>query len=643
MNLTVVCIITLCVSAAIIVATVISAWLFHCRRKQAVCKTEGKSGKKEKTFKGAKYAFKPFHILLIGFFLAAAVIFVPIWYYEFSASENVALKWVKTVLLSIHSALRLFTLNGDFSDVSGFLSDIGIIVSSVGTLYSVYTAAISIVAPAMTAGFILSFFKETSAWLRYFVSRKSDIYVLSELNERSLALAQDIMSQKNSGRRTVVFTDVFDTTEETAYELAEKAKSIGAICMKKDVTKLGLKYMKKNIYRKIYLIGEDEDENIRQAISVINNCRNNARYNCDKTQIYVFSNSAESEVLLNTADFGKLKVRRVNWSRSLAIDTLRKYSMFESATAAKPNDKDGEKEINIVIVGLGLYGTEMLKGILWCGQMPGYRLKVHVFDKEENLEDKIAGFAPEIVKYNRKKIKGEAFYDIEIHGGVDVKGGRFQEEISNIKNVTMAFATLGDDDRNIETAVKMRMQFGRTGNDIPPIYAVVSNVFKTKTVKDGLKNFKGDDYGITFIGDTASRYSLEIIEQKELEQEAKEYHLAWVNKEDKENLRRKEEEYDKFEYFRRSSIAQAVYAEYREKCDLREGDGNDAETLKRNEILKEYEHRRWNVYMRTEGYVYGEERDDIAKVHPDLKPYQKLSEKERNKDSLKKETAQAKK
>ncbi len=646
MNLTVICIIALSLSAACIAVSAVFAAMLHYRRKNEVGrrKSNAVDKKQNKISRGAKYAFKPFHIVLAGVFLAATVIFYPIYFYGLSAAENVLFRICKSVLLSVHNALKMFTLNGEFSAVGDFFGTALVDGAVLAPLYSVYIAVLLVIAPAMTAGFILSFFKETSAVLRYALSRKADIYILSELNERSLALAEDILSQKKSGRRTVVFTDVVDTSEENMFELAEQAKRMGAVCMKKDVTKIGLKYTKKNIYRKIYLIGENEEENIRQAIAVINSCRDNERYNTEKTQIYVFSNSSESEVLLNTVDYGKLKVRRVNWSRGLAVDTIRKYSMFDvyKKVSPKKQNKQSEskeseiKDINIVIVGLGLYGTELLKAVLWCGQMPTYRLSVHVFDKRDDIESRIASFAPELIARNKKAETGEAYYNIEFHGGVDVADGKFLEILSKIENITMAFTTLGDDDRNIDTAVKIRMQTGRNGGDVvPPIYAVVSSVFKTRAAENGIKNFKKDVYGITFIGDTGSRYSLEIIEQEELERSAVKFHTAWVAKSDKSKIKEQEDAFNKYEYFRRSSIAQAVYAEHREKCGFKEREEKSEQDRAYNEMLKEYEHRRWNVFMRTEGYVYGKTKNDILKTHPDLVPYQKLSKEEKAKDSIK--------
>ena len=45
------------------------------------------------------------------------------------------------------------------------------------------------------------------------------------------------------------------------------------------------------------------------------------------------------------------------------------------------------------------------------------------------------------------------------------------------------------------------------------------------------------------------------------------------------------------------------------------------------------EHIRWNAYMRSEGYVYGILRNDLAKTHHNIVPLSKLTESDIRKDA----------
>lgn len=569
---------------------------------------------------------RPFQIFLIGFFIAATVLFYPIYYTDYFVTDHGFVKVFKSILLSIHNVLRLFVLDGEFDNVRELLSDSTRVSTYMGAIYTVYAALIYIVAPALTAGFVLSFFKGASAFIRYSLYSHADIYILSELNDKSLILAQDILTNKtDKHKKLVVFTDVFEKDEESNFELVSQAKRLGAICMRKDILEVGLK-RSNNVYRKIYLIGNDEDENIQQALTLIERCRNVPRYNTNKTQIYVFANSAESEVLLNSIDNGAVKVRRINENRNLIIHTLNNYSIFKDARQV-----DDKKEISIAIVGLGAYGIELLKAVCWCGQMPGYTITIHAFDKDSNGAAKIRNIAPELIEYNGKEIKGEPYYKIVFHDKIDATSYEFQKELSQIDFISSAFVTLGDDELNIETAMRMRTQFGRdaisAGKHIPSIFAVVYSMAKTQaTSNGGLKNMQAEDYGVSLIGGIQSRYSIDSIEQEELEAEGLNCHLHWVSHVDEADAT---EKYNKYEYYRRSSIAEAIYLRFREKLI------SDREP----EMLKEYEHRRWSAYMRSEGYIGMEgQKDYIAKTHPLLVPYQSLSPEEQNKDAIKTNT-----
>lgn len=571
------------------------------------------------------YVLTPFQLFLIGFFISATILFFPIYYCDYFNNELGAAKLIKSVLLSIHNTMRLFILDGDFEIIK---SSINSSVLGVGLekAYSIYAAIIFVMAPVLTAGFVLSFFKNVASFLKYFFKWRSDIYVMSELNERSIALTEDILvNNKNNRRSIVLFADVFEKEEEECFELVEQAKRLGAICFRKDITEIGLKPSWFGIKRKFYFVGDDEDENVKQALIMISRCRNKKRYNTPNTQFYVLSNSIESEALLNSTDNGNMKVRRVRQARSLALDILRNHSIFNTKLV-----KDGKKLISIVIIGLGNYGVELLKTICWCGQMDGYILQLHIFDKDVNLEVKIKSFAPELISFNHKQIEGEPYYDIYFHDNINVEDSAFLSKLSSIKEISTVYVALGDDELNIETAMRMRMQFGRDEIDfkriMPEIYAIVYSSIKNATFKQngGLKSIKDIDYGIHFIGSMKKRYALSFIEQEELETEGLKYHLLWAKTEDE--IEKNKALYEKYEYYRRSSISKALHVFHREHLGLL----NDISDIE-DKLL---EHKRWNAYMRAEGYVYSIVKDDIAKTHPDLIPFDKLTEREQSKDRV---------
>jgi len=57
-----------------------------------------------------------------------------------------------------------------------------------------------------------------------------------------------------------------------------------------------------------------------------------------------------------------------------------------------------------------------------------------------------------------------------------------------------------------------------------------------------------------------------------------------------------------------------------------------AELLELTERLAENAHDVWAKQRMAEGWTYGPQRDDVAKKHPDLVPYQDLPESEKEYD-----------
>ena len=100
-----------------------------------------------------------------------------------------------------------------------------------------------------------------------------------------------------------------------------------------------------------------------------------------------------------------------------------------------------------------------------------------------------------------------------------------------------------------------------------------------------------------------------------------------------------EEEFWQYEYNYNSSVASAIHMKARIACGVPGADKKEEElTGGERAVIESLEHRRWNAYMRSEGYIYSgspdkSSRNDLAKTHNDLVDYAMLSEEEKRKDS----------
>ena len=162
----------------------------------------------------------------------------------------------------------------------------------------------------------------------------------------------------------------------------------------------------------------------------------------------------------------------------------------------------------------------------------------------------------------------------------------------------------------------------------PVIQAIVYDSQRKKAL-EGIQNYRGQAYDIQFIGDMEASYTEAVIMGSELEAQALQRHLKWG----------KEEEFWTYEYNYRSSVASAIHMKARIHCGIAGADKKEDElTGREQEIIENLEHRRWNAYMRSEGYVFSgstdkSSRNDLAKMHHDLVDFSSLTEEEKRKDS----------
>ena len=574
----------------------------------------------------------PLRVLILGVVVSAVALFIPI-YWDIFKNENCGA--FETFLISVHNMIRLFIVDGEFSFVT---ENISAVPDYIFRCYTFIFSILFVLAPVLTFGFVLSLFRNISAYIGYVWRYNSEKFIFSQLNEKSLTLAEDLMSDK-SKKRCVVFTDVKDTADKRNSDLCERAKELGALCFTNDILSVNFSAHNRQKARNFFTIGEDQESNVSNTLKIIQKFKHEKN-----TNLYFFSTTSESEHLLanafeNTDDCtGKksdgekkpveIRLRRINEVKSLINRTLYDdgyKNIFESALPAV----DGIRKINAVIVGMGQHGTEMTKALSWFCQMDGYHVEINTFDMDEKADEKFTSICPELMdeKLNgRFDIDGESKCKITVHPGINVETSAFDKMIDEIPEPTYVFVCLGNDEKNINTAVKIRTLLLR--RKCKPIVQAVVYSSEKKKVLEGLKNYRGQCYEIDFAGDIKSSYSEKVILDLDVEAKALERHMKWGD----------ERAFWQYSYNYNSSIASAIHTVLKEKCKI-PGVGKSAKERTEEELwaIRKLEHCRWNAYMRSEGYVYGgtvekEGRNDLAKMHNCLVPFDKLPLAEQIKD-----------
>lgn len=626
----------------------------------------------------------------VGIFLSVVLLFVPIYYAESGLGDSYG--FLRPLLISLHSALRVFILDGEFTVIS---SSVPADPVWLHVAFTFYAALLYVISPLLMFGNLLSLFKNIWGEFRYLFHRYCDFYIMSELNVKSIALARSI--REKNPKAILVFTDVFEQNEEGGYELLTEAKGLNAICFRKDVTHLDLLSKKGNV--EIFLIAENEAENISQAVRITTYLnRKNSKQN---VKIFAFSRSTGGACIIDSVRYENLlayaerngygdrcfKLRRVNEIRNLVWNTVPDMKVFDLAL------RRGGK-LSVMIAGMGSYGFEFFKTLLWFCQFEGIRLQINVIDRQgavnggkcpiRSLFDRQC---PDLMKNNRSQVYGDAYYDVEILSGVDLETSAFDDLVfyqgpdeekkylsQRLRKTDLAIVSLGDDDLNVEAAVHLRSLFDRVnGTAATPetdvsqervqIYSIVYDEQKSGVLQSDragwgssfLINHKNVPYNIHFIGGMSSQFSYGNVYNRNLEVDAFRHHVQWLNVKDtlrkewgvmsqnekvQPNLKEEMGNYERFEYYRLSSVATELYERAiaqnktlseKVKCS----EGSDRHTCRCENCLRHRrcEHMRWIAYTRTVGYSYQDGiRNDRAMLHNDLCGWNDLPDFEKQKD-----------
>ena len=446
--------------------------------------------------------------------------------------------------------------------------------------------------------------------------KSSANYFFSLLSEKSLCMAESI----NDSEASIYFTNIPSDITGIAY-LTDRVRTNGYKLENRDLH--AVLSTSEPIEQKciVILIG-DEDTNIKNAIRLSERYAGNSL-----VQVFCYSSSPESEYLIDSLNINNyqknvnpMKLRRVLPIRHEIYKRLSSDPPFRYAKTIH-----GERWINIVIAGLNEYGMEMTRAVLWFCQMEGFFLRVDVFDKRKDADERFAALCPGVIERGFLPRMGEDYYDLHFHTGVDTDTSGFTDEIASLPETSQVFIDIGDDNENIALALRLRSFYAGLYMDRgifashseeaiqqPMIQAVVHDDGKASLIdNNSLKNYKDQYFQIKCAGRNREVYSIDNLlndpfDRIALEIHSRDHDLA---------------SYEMHGYFRRSSIASAIHQKYRK------------EYIADEDVMAVTEHKRWCAYMRsTEGYRYGTARDDLAKRHPSLTSYANLSKAEKEKD-----------
>ena len=589
--------------------------------------------------------------LTVGVFLSGFCLLFALYFFDGSENSIFAGNVERTLLTTFQHTWRLFVLDGGYAGLMG--QTVGWDASTV-VRYETLGAVLFALAPLTTFGFLLTFIKNISAHLRYWISRLffwRSVHVFSELNERSVALARSLVENRRVrlshvvlrilfgwavalwngfSRPIVVFTGVTNEWEESSSALVEEARELNAILFRKDLVTVAHGRIPVRFLR-FYLISEDEDAKLSHADALI-------RRNYRRARLYLFSDSQASRAFTRSytqeeKSAIRMEVIRVDDIRALIYHSLDEngHLLFENASGA-----EGDRVISAAVVGLGRYGMEMIKGLLWYCQLPGYTVHLTVIDESPDTAERITAACPEILVGPHRDVPGDMRYSIEV---LRLKAGTesFASAIAALRHPTYVFVSLGEDERNVATAFEIRrtlLPLGKT----PRIETVVyGTTLRNRIHADVTVSTEMAGFDVHTIGDMESFYTEGTVIASDLVEEGLAIHSRWCSC---VGVSGKNDFYmNDYNFY--SSISKALHERLRKKLRL-DIPGMDKPWDQRTEEEKiaigTVEHVRWNAYMRTEGYRYSGSRDkssrsSVAYLHNDLVPLTELTDEDLKKDA----------
>ena len=505
------------------------------------------------------------------------------------------------------------------------------------SIYSILIVVTNLLMLAFAADFVLQLAGSPYQLLRLKFNCRKRIFVLSECNDKTLAIAESIQSDTDY---RIVFSRM---DSELSADYAKRLESIGAITIKEDINEIFRIINGKSSGIEIFLFNNKEEQNLQQLGELCSTieARSDIKVFVEVNRTHWSLYDEYIEKVTNA--HSNLTINLVRTEENFVYNELLKESIFENAV-----DNSNIKQINVLIVGYNDRNLEFLKAVLHLGQMPGYELNITLIESG-NHKQNINHIMPEIKEIGDGY--GEAIYTFKHIVDIDYSSNAFNFLVrSLVDDYTFAYINAGDDLLNAEIAMSINMVAYREGvSEDKKILVNISNkssCYKDKWNSTLIKNMK-------FVGDIEQVYDYGFITMSHIEKASMLIHeVRQKEKLEKDSSHRIQtwKEYCNNEYNRHSVYARTLSFVFKVPIiEQRYKDGEAADfysVTKSDREWRVYEHMRWNVYTRTLGFVKAPElmlnekgkvdrqMRNAAKVHQCLVPFDELQRRDQAKDEF---------
>lgn len=410
-----------------------------------------------------------------------------IGYYEVGTKEQL----VTLVSRSFISATRMFF---SFSDISGIRESLQedqyfMLVFSIVNLFALL---LSFVVVLQLLG------NKIGYWFRFYFSHPKQSFIFFDVNEASIALANNIIKHENK-KPFVLFirkriSSIDDDKCATYYEyqqeqlLLEKTRATGAIIVEREfsedssLSEIGVsRLLKVSKVCHTFFLSNNEKKNIQLALSIHEQNKNlkKARLVCH----VLYSSEQDEKVFFKYASkhhTPKARISFINFSQLSALRLIKlhppvKYINIDNNKAIALED------FNVMIFGFGEIGQYTLRYLIEQGQFVGSTFHAEVIDEKMNdirglFNERYPGLKDNYsIDYECLKKNCVEYFDY------------INKHINSAKYIVVAY---GDDSLNIDTAIELKDILIKRGLSTPIFVNIKddNNLFMSKVLGQVVKN-----------------------------------------------------------------------------------------------------------------------------------------------------------
>lgn len=556
-----------------------------------------------------------------------------------------------------------------------------------------YTILLHLMMPATTYSVIISYFVRAFGWFRYtFFRFDRQIIIISNLTEKSKAYAKRIYKKHNSkdseelndsyGGKKQTFDDriknfSFSSTWNRLLNII-KHFSFTAIqeqlqtrfkhfretpliifCNVKDENRddedndifrkmifsgrSEMQILKQITHLKdltIMEMGEDENRNLQKSVEIVNYLKDKHLPEKDAKPISLYTVSSQQEaatIMDNVMKRGtdgvvtSLRQTVINEEKRIAFKLLSEHRLCDVIN-------ENTKQVDVMIVGFGRMGQEVLKAISWTGCFPETDTNVHVISKRAVPNGKrLLSECPELgvdLRHEGGFITPECGKQLNPDAPIyyystltDVP--KFDEIIRSLSHCRYIVVSLGDDSTTLSTALRIYrlIKRERVLHDLdvyePVIHVRIRDdenlqLFSTKEDKSVFKHFvkfgsdediySADQVGQSVLDKLAEQARDIYREEHKLKNNEKTAYAYLPESEKNANQAAALHVLYKLHYFQKIKFEKTsdnLSKEERKMIPAENQQIFDRLVLEEERLkVADWEHIRWQAYMRTEGYVH---------------------------------------